>query len=88
VLCYCAQGYVAKYQQVPRPTGAPQDNLPRSGSGVAGVADLRIQAAYDALLASKARKPLEKPKAPKPSVQPLKPNHSPKNSVTPRTTRI
>jgi hypothetical protein len=37
--------------------GAPQDNLPRSGSGVAGVADLRIQAAYDALLGSKARKP-------------------------------
>jgi hypothetical protein len=34
--------------------GAPEDNLPRSGSGVAGVADLRIQAAYDALLASKA----------------------------------
>src|ERR1700751_2725815 len=31
----------------------PEDNLPRSGSGVAGVADLRIQAAYDALLASK-----------------------------------
>ena len=34
--------------------GAPEDNLLRSGSGVAGVADLRIQAAYDALLASKA----------------------------------
>jgi hypothetical protein len=31
----------------------PEDNLQRSGSGVAGVADLRIQAAYDALLASK-----------------------------------
>src|SRR6516164_2400934 len=29
-----------------------EQNLPRSGSGVAGVADLRIQAAYDALLAS------------------------------------
>jgi len=34
--------------------GAPEDSLPRSGSGVAGVADLRIQAAYDALLASNA----------------------------------
>src|SRR6201987_2892424 len=30
----------------------PEDNLPRSGSGVAGVADLRIQAAYDPFLAS------------------------------------
>src|ERR1700741_4096171 len=27
--------------------GAPEENLPRSGSGVAGVADLRIQDAYD-----------------------------------------
>jgi hypothetical protein len=115
---------------------------------VAGVADLRIQADYDALLASnnpitpaklatraltgyptalrwlkihhpellapkppateaaaapkpdtaprlkKLRKPrrqssLEKPKAPKPSVPPLKPNRSSqKSSVTPRATRI
>ena len=42
----------------PAPSSSPQgtkavQNLPRSGSGVAGVADLRIQAAYDALLASK-----------------------------------
>ena len=37
-----------------RRSATPEEqNLPRSGSGVAGVADLRIQAAYDALLASK-----------------------------------
>ena len=35
------------------PATPEEQNLPRSGSGVAGVADLRIQAAYDALLASK-----------------------------------
>ena len=35
------------------PATPKEQNLPRSGSGVAGVADLRIQAAYDALLASK-----------------------------------
>jgi len=37
---------------------------------------------------SKRPNPLEKPKPPKPSVPPLKPNRSPKSSVTPRTTRI
>jgi hypothetical protein len=35
------------------PASSTPEDLPRSGSGVAGVADLRIQAAYDALLASK-----------------------------------
>jgi hypothetical protein len=54
VLCSCAQGYVAKYQRVPKPTAPRRTTCRDPVRAVAGVADLRIQAAYNALLASKA----------------------------------